>query len=258
MKFKIKLERTTERMVIPINYQYELSSWIYKVIRNADAQYSLFLHEKGYQTKRKTFKLFSFSNLTIPQRNIKKDRIEIISKDADFQISFYMDKTAENFIMGLFKNQLFNLGDTISNVPLSVKQVEAVAMPTFGESVILKPTSPLVIGKKNEKGHDDYLAPDHPDFADLLIRNLWDKYQATGQAIPLEWQNATISCRIIDLNRLKSRLVTIKANTPEQTKVRGYVDFSFELTAPKELIELALLAGLGKENALGFGACEVV
>ncbi len=33
---------------LPINYQYALSSWIYKVIASADEQYSAFLHEKGF------------------------------------------------------------------------------------------------------------------------------------------------------------------------------------------------------------------
>ncbi|MCU0390385.1 MAG: CRISPR-associated endoribonuclease Cas6 [Thermoflexibacter sp.] len=259
MIFKVNIERTTDQRVLPINYQYELSSKIYKILQNADSQYSQFLHEKGYQSNRKSFKLFAFSNLTFqPPFRIDKDRIELFGKEMSFQIAFYVDKTAENFIMGLFKDQQFKLGDKLSQVSLAVKQITAIPLPEIQERVILRPLSPVVIGKKNEKKNDDYLPPYHPEFGELLINNLIDKYQATGQSIPLSWQNAPINFKLLDHSKLRSKLVTIKANTPAQTKVKGFENFTFELIAPKELTEIALLAGVGKENAMGFGYCEVV
>lgn len=258
MKFQLRLERTTEKRVIPINYQYELSGFIYKVLQNADAKYSLFLHEKGYQTERKSFKLFAFSNLHIQPFRPLKDRIEILGNEVSFKISFYNDIASEHFVIGLFQNQQFSLGDKISQVPFTVKQIEVVAMPTIGESVTLKPLSPIVVGRKNDRDNDNYLPPDHPDFEELFIENLIDKYRATGQVMPTSWQNATIGFKLLDYSKLRSRLITIKTGTAQQTKVRGFDNFSFQLVAPRELIEVALLAGCGKLNAMGFGYVEVV
>jgi CRISPR-associated endoribonuclease Cas6 len=48
MELQLRLQ-TIHGNAIPINYQYELSSWIYKVIERADAQYSDFLHNKGFE-----------------------------------------------------------------------------------------------------------------------------------------------------------------------------------------------------------------
>ena len=55
----------------------------------------------------------------------------------------------------------------------------------------------------------------------------------------------------------KSKLITIKSGTAAQTKVKGWV-FDFELDAPRELVEVGILAGFGKENAQGFGCGELV
>jgi CRISPR-associated endoribonuclease Cas6 len=258
MKFLLSLERTTKKRVIPINYQYELSAWIYRILQNADAQYSLFLHERGYQTQHKSFKLFSFSNLHIYPFGRFNDRIEILGNEVSFKISFYNDVASEHFIIGLFKNQQFSLGDVVSQVPFAVKHIETIALPTFGERVILKPFSPVVIGQKNDKGNDCYLPPDHPEFGKLLIENLMDKYKSAGQTVPLSWQNAPTEFKLLDHRKLRSRLITIKTGTPQETKVRGFTDFTFELIAPKELIEMALLTGAGRLNAMGFGYCEVV
>ena len=57
MQFKITLRCLDANPVLPVNYQYELSAWIYRVIRNADAEYADFLHRHGHTTGRKTFKL---------------------------------------------------------------------------------------------------------------------------------------------------------------------------------------------------------
>lgn len=36
------------RNVLPVNYQYELSAWIYKVINHSDPAFADWLHNKGY------------------------------------------------------------------------------------------------------------------------------------------------------------------------------------------------------------------
>jgi CRISPR-associated endoribonuclease Cas6 len=54
----------------------------------------------------------------------------------------------------------------------------------------------------------------------------------------------------------RSKLITIKQDTLEQSKIRGYL-FDFELTALPEIHHLILSCGAGEKNSLGFGWVEV-
>lgn len=53
----------------------------------------------------------------------------------------------------------------------------------------------------------------------------------------------------------KSKRITLKPGTPQQSKVKGYV-YNFELTAPTEIHRLILAAGIGEKNSTGFGWVE--
>ena len=55
----------------------------------------------------------------------------------------------------------------------------------------------------------------------------------------------------------KSVLITIKANTPQQTKVRGY-RYDFEITLPIELMRLLYDCGIGEKNSMGFGMIKII
>ena len=69
MKFKLVL-RQKRGNKIPFNYQYPLSSAIYKFIKQADQEYAEQLHQKGFG---KGFKLFTFSDLNFKEvKNINR------------------------------------------------------------------------------------------------------------------------------------------------------------------------------------------
>ena len=60
MKFKItlKIDRKYGDL-LPFNYQYEQSAVIYRILAQADTQYSSWLHKNGYQLNgSKRLKLF--------------------------------------------------------------------------------------------------------------------------------------------------------------------------------------------------------
>ena len=259
MQFKLTLRCLDEHPVLPINYQYELSAWIYKVIQHADAEYAAFLHHHGHTSGRKNFKLFCFSQLNVPRRHSEGDRLHIDCREVSFLIGFYLDRTAEEFVRGLFQQQEFRLGDRHSQVRFVVDLVEIlpVSLPTDNRPVRIRLRSPLVVGRKKANGNDDYLHPDDPDFAPLFWENLLSKYRAaTGQETPSWWDVSRFRLQVVG-QEPKSKLVTIKVDTPAQTKVKGYV-FDFEVDAPRELVEVGILAGFGRMNGEGFGFGEVV
>lgn len=256
MRFRITLRlRSRDKNYIPFNYQYELGSWIYKIIGKADEEYSYFLHQNGYQVGRKSFKLFCFSNLYISEFKITKEAIEINCNEISFYITFYLDKTSEKFILGLFQNQKGGIGNKSYRIDFEVTRIEAQPFVWSGETLHLKTLSPIVLAKKNEKNAKDYLSPTDKDFKNLFLNNLIEKYKATKQEIPTSWQDYPFDLEVYE--PIKSKLIHIKQDTQNTTKVKGYL-FRFRMTAPKELLEIGLLAGFGNENAQGFGACEIV
>jgi signal transduction histidine kinase len=91
MRFKINLaiDSRTFGNRLPINYQYELSAWIYKIIACGDEQYAAWLHENGFSEKHRNFKMFVFSNLYSPGIKFEQDRLIFYSDKASIIGSFF-------------------------------------------------------------------------------------------------------------------------------------------------------------------------
>jgi len=261
MRFKITLHQQGKAQIIPINYQYELSSWIYRVIETADSEFSHFLHSQGYQKGSKQFKLFTFSRFYHFKFKRIQDRLKLLSDSLSFDIAFHIDKAAEKFVMGLFQEQQLTLGDQITQAHLAVEQVSVIPVTVSTTTITLQAHSPIVIAQPrldpDGKLRKDYIPPTHPDYEGLFLRNLQEKYISylleknegtieLSSEVPLQFKLLS--------EQPKSVLVKIKANTAKENKVKGYF-YHFELTAPIPLIELGLNAGFGVQNSLGFGCC---
>jgi CRISPR-associated endoribonuclease Cas6 len=256
MRLKLTLQKVGEASLLPINYNYELSAWIYSRIQAADKEYADFLHNQGYTIGSRSFKLFTFSTLQVPNYRLQGDRMEILSEQVSLVVSFWLEAPSEKFVIGLFQNQHLQLGDRFSQVSWRVQQVESLPWTLPPETCCFRTLSPLTVSRKNERGFDDYLPPDDPDFQNWLLTNLLGKYTAHHQVVPSEWQNYPFAFRLLS-PQAKPRLITLKAHTQEQTRVKGYM-FDFELTAPSALLEAGYLAGFGRYNAEGFGCVEVL
>lgn len=105
MRFKITLniDNTTFRNRLPLNYQYEMSAALYKILYSANEEYAAWLHNNGYMADKLTFKLFTFSRLNIPNYRIKPPFIEIQSDTVEWLISFLPERSTQEFIQGIFK-----------------------------------------------------------------------------------------------------------------------------------------------------------
>lgn len=263
---------TSHNRILPINYQYPLHSWIYKVIQSADAEFSSFLHDEGYRSGdcrsgHKSFKLFTFSPLACQPYKIypQEQRIELKGQEIQLQISFLIDQAAEHFIRGLFAGQQFSLGDTISQVDFEVVRIEAQPRPVFQSTMCYRCLSPVVISQKETgRQHAQYVYPEDPSYAALFLRHLVQKQLTVLQLVHEGGNQAWIEAvrRAADWQfRLRSKPrkkgIHIKQHTPHHTQVIGYL-YDFELTAPPEVQEMAYYAGFGEKNSLGFGMCEKI
>lgn len=260
MRLKINFSLNGKPQQLPLNYQYPVSSWIYKVLSNADEEFATVLHELGYRIENgKTFKLFTFSQIGFPQHTWKiipkSDRMQVWARKGWITVSFHLPEQTEKFVMGLFKEQKVYIGDKISGIAMQVESIEALStiLPE-GEEIKVKTLTPIVLGLNIEgEKNEQYVTPLHSDYKRIFLQNLVEKYAATGKN--------GIDINNLDFNITKlyprTSLQIIKAGTSAETKVKGYY-YEFQLNAPQAIIETGLNAGFGSMNSLGFGFCEVI
>ncbi len=257
MQFKITLHTAESHQLIPINYSYPLSSALYRIIAKGDADYAAFLHESGYG---KGFKLFTFSQINCPFR-IEGDRLRLQSNELWLQVAFHLPQAMENFIKGLFLSERIDIADKHSRASFTVKSIESLpdSLSQFKNNEIvniaLKPLSPIVVGLQNAKGNYDFLSPGDVRFKESLLYNwrgkiatCFDEHTAASALLLME---------IMPMRQpFKSRLITIKADTLEETQIRGWMNFELKVTGEKRFVELLLNAGAGLYNAMGCGCVQ--
>ena len=254
MRFKITLEVNASQFgrKLPINYQYELSAAVYRILSYADRNYAEWLHNNGFQSDHgsKNFKLFSFSHLIVPNYGIDKEHQRLLLKcdTVTWFLSFLPQKSTRKFIEGVFKEQVFQVGDQLSKVEFAVRDIEIMPPLEYKETITFQTLSPICITQRVENGNTQYLSPEAPSYPEALLKGLLARYEALNGEI---YQGETF-CKFDVLSKIKPKLIKIKAGTPAQTFVRGY-EFAFSLSLPESLMQIAYEGGLGEKTSLGFG-----
>lgn len=258
MQFKITLSSNTKTNIIPINYQYPLSSAIYKIIAKGSAEYASFLHESGYG---KGFKLFCFSQINCPFK-IEGDRLRLLNPELSFNISFHLPEAMENFVKGLFQSEKLDIADRKSKIGFNVKSVETLVNPLqhYNEreliNVMLKPLSPIVASLHQENGIPEYLDPNDVRYTESLVYNWRSKIETCFDAETAQMAVLMMERELVH-QPPKSRLITIKAGSEAETKIRGWMNFKLKVTAERRFVELLLNTGIGRENSMGMGFVEI-
>lgn len=250
MRIKLELEKL-ENKFLPINYQYELHSWIYKTISKADSEFATWLHDKGYRIKNKEFKLFNFSNFYISKFKFHSntERLEILTDTILLEISFYLDESANPFLEGLFGEQEFTIGDKLSSVRFYIKSVEFLEEENFLETNKFKSISPVCVSYKKEGSSTvSYLSPEDKLYEKILKLNLIDRYNS----VPFIEQIKDIEFNFKLISSPKSKLIKIKSGTTSETKLRGF-QYICEIKTSPEIFKLIYHSGLGEKTSMGFG-----
>lgn len=255
MKFKITLKINRKfGDNLPFNYQYEQSAVIYRILAQADRLYSSWLHTNGYVVNgAKRFKLFTYSPFifdkvrAVPQAGC----LNIIGEKAIWYISFIPEKSTTEFIQGIFSNQSFTIGSKSFKVAFDVMGVEALPSPSISNEMQFQALSPVCV-KLHEDGRVKYLAPSDPLFVQGIKQGLLSRYESlNGNPYP-DANKIPIDFALDETKKIKAKLITIKAGTPAETKVKGYL-FSFRMKMPKDLMKIAIEGGIGEQCSQGFG-----
>lgn len=251
MRFKLSLKINRKNgSIIPFNYQYEQSAAIYKILSLGDTEYASWLHKNGVRHQDgKAFKLFNFSKFYFKYRKIEDVGFEILSDDVTWYINFLLGKSTEDFINGLFAQQSITVGDKKYKVTFEIVGVEAEPPLHFTNEMTFQAESPVCV-KLHKDNETKYLPPDSPSFCSAIQKGLIAKYE-TLNATTFPYDPNEFEFKLTD-NNFRQKLITIKAGTPQETKVRGYT-FTFTLKAPVELMKLAYEGGIGEQCSQGFG-----
>ena len=258
MRLKLTLNHPPNQ-VLPINYQYLISSWIYRTLGNANAAYAIQLHNHGYDFGGKKYKLFTFSPLRPKWFDVDKRNatFTLAKSPTVLDLSFHVNEAVQHFVMGLFKDQQFELSSGKFLARFEVAGIEMLPPPVFESTMRFRLQTPLCVSTKMEgREQATYLSPEVKGYAGLLLNNLLRKQNALIPAGHIEWEGLPSIDFPYDfriLSRPKSKLISIKGS-----QIRGYL-FDFELTAPKGLMEVGYFGGMGEKNSgLGFGMVKIL
>ncbi len=270
MRIKLVLVPQNKSCRMPINYQYPLSAALYKILSSGSAEYSQWLHEKGYLSpKGKPTKLFVFSKLFIPQKDRKPEKniLKIFNhtKCQLFISSPMLEDFIQNFVVGLFSAQIIEIGNKDASARFFVEQVETLPTPHFKKRTKFKTISPIVVSTKRERNgrpQEHYYRASEPELSEAIRNNLINKYETVYGKPP-----ASDQLRFeIDRDYLHfkggdegvSKLITIKEDDEEKATGVKCFESPFTLFGSPELMKIAYECGIGQKNSMGFGMVEVV
>ncbi|MGI6553151.1 MAG: CRISPR-associated endoribonuclease Cas6 [Bacillota bacterium] len=235
---------TDGSMEVPLQYNHIVQAMIYDSI---DPDLATFLHEKGYQTGSRVFKLFTFSRLLGPFQIDRSNGLIRFKDKITLVISSPFDEFCQSIANGILIKSKLRLGKQ------EVK-VEKMAVQQYiiqKEQVVLKCLSPVVVYstffRPDGRKYTCYFQPGETDHELLLEKNLRKKYRAFHRT---EAPSGRLTVRKI--GRGQMRLVKYK-----DTVIKGYSG-KLALKGPRELLQMAVDAGIGSKNSQGFGCVEII
>ena len=239
MRLKITLASGKTEHKIPYNYNYQLSSLIYRKI--ADLNLATELHISS------DFKFFTFSQIYVPHRITTKSCI--ISRDG--KMEFYISSPNEYLIKSMMKNYLEDPQVIFRGDNLLVEQIKLIERPKFKKIMDMKTMSPVMARiKRNDKIWD--LSPGDLQFYTALQRNLLHKYTSFYG----DYKGDEFVQIVLDMGSIKRKRIAI-TKQGEETYNRAY-QMRFMIEADPRLLEFMYDCGLGERNSMGFGMVMVI
>ncbi len=265
MRLKLVLKALKHHQSIPINYQYYLSSAIYRFIEHSSHQYASALHNGNINNEvnpKRMFKHFCFSQLFPFRSHVIGDRLYLDSDKVEWYIGIAVNDTLRHLVIGLFEKQEFFIGTP--DTAFAIHTVEVLPEPRWQSAMKFRMLSPVTVSAPVEhegKLQARYLLADDPMLNHYLATNILTRYQSLYNKLPDDQTfKVTLDAEYIQRRggAMKvSKLITIKQHTENETKVRGFL-CPLTIEGNPELIRLAYCSGLGEKGSMGFGMLEVV
>ncbi|MEW6066759.1 MAG: CRISPR-associated endoribonuclease Cas6 [Nitrospirota bacterium] len=293
MRVQLTLIPVSKKAVLPVNYNYFLTSLIYKIIKNSSEDYSRFLHDEGYrpENSKKGFKLFTYSMLTSKKFKIGGENIVFLNSHIQWQISSPVDDFIQHLVTGVFSegqeikirpgsnssislNSLNGLSGLNDLNHFLIERVETLPRPEFKGTMQFTCLSPITISKvavlnglnslnglsglnglnRLNRLNCHYLRPWEEGFSEAIKNNLMKKYKlVNGQ----DMEDSDFEIKIdTDYMNKKNGKITKNINF-KGTNIIGFMA-PFEVRGNPELIEIGYEAGFGEKGSMGFGMVKEI
>jgi CRISPR-associated endoribonuclease Cas6 len=260
IQFSLSCQKGT---IIPINYQSEISGWIFAVLSNASAELSMWVQQQGFDLASRSYKLFTFSPLAIYPYEMDQVRQEfkLLGNQVKVGVSFYISPAFEQQLVNLFRQTPLQLG-SLDGQPafFEVKHWQVLQRPVFKETMQFKAASPIsVTSIEDVKAGSPYTLPDNPEYDISFFHHLVRRFKAARQyrsLAQLKLLDPAFPMHYRLLGQAKSRLIHLKSNPEGISQLRGF-SYEFEVSLPIHLMEFCYYTGFGEFTHLGFGYVDI-
>lgn len=225
-----------EMLRLPLAYGRLVQGMLYHGGRTEEG-HSAFLHDVGYRAEGRSFRLFTFGQLTGPhsvsgREIVFWDRVELEIRSTDAR---FIQSLLGSFVPG---RELW-LGEnavTVQDCALSDRHI-------LEEHITIQTLSPITVYHSELDGHTLYFSPEDPRFAHGVEQNArrkWQSYHGSGEPPAFSFRvPAGEQCR---------KTVT----TYQGIYITGW-NGRFELEGAPMMLDFLYQTGLGAKNAQGFG-----
>lgn len=240
MYLTITLEPHRDPFSLPVQYNRHLQSTIY---RGLSKEVGGFFHDTGFEYESRRFKLFTFSRIIGKGTLDKANSALVFSGPISFVVSSPIKQFCSSLATGLLK-----MGNVqIASEEFSVSSVQVAEPKIETSSILVRCLSPVTVystmTRYDGTKYTVYFDPREPEFGRLVLSNLSKKYELLVQEGPPGDPPFGISPR----GTPKLAVLEYKG-----TIIKGYT-CRFLLEGPRDLLQVALDAGIGSKNSQGFG-----
>lgn len=242
---------TENPLILPIGYHSEVQGLIYHIL-SENPDYSSFLHNQGYMTDGRSYKVFVFSLLN-GKYGIRMPKI-IFQDDFRLEVRSPGEEFCSVFAGSLMQNTEYEL----NGQPVVLDDFEVHHNTVSSDHVQIEMLSPLclhqsVITDSGEK-KTHYLSPIDEDFDKYLNINLEHKMKAFKNQEPAGKIHLT-PLRLDQGNMQKrDKYVTRFAGRTIINAWRG----RYDLTGDSLDLSFLYDAGIGTRNSQGFGMFRLI
>jgi len=260
IQFSLSCQKGT---IIPINYQSEISNWVFSVLSKAGAELQTWVQQRGFDLTSRNYKLFTFSPLAIYPYEMDqvKQEFRLLGNQVKLSVSIYLDPQFEQQIVNLFRQVPLQLGTLEGQqAQFEVKHWQIMQRPVFKDSMQFKAVSPISITSLEEvKTANPYLLPDSEPYDVSFFSHSVRRFKAALQyksLMALKLLDPAFPMQYRLIGQAKARLIHLKPNVENLPQLRGFA-YEFEVSLPTPMMEFCYFAGFGEYPHLGFGYVEL-
>ena len=260
IQFSLSCQKGT---IIPINYQAEISNWVFAVLSKSGAELQNWIQQRGFDLAARNFKLFTFSPLAIYPYEMDqvKQEFKLLGNQVKLNISIYLDASFEQQMVNLFRQIPLQLGTLEGQQAyFEVKHWQILPRPVFKDTMQFRAISPISITSLEEvKTNNPYLLPDSEPYDISFFSHSVRRFKAAMQyksLMALKMLDPAFPMHYRLLGAAKSRLIHLKPNVEHLSQLRGFA-YEFEVSLPPAMMEFCYFGGFGEYPHLGFGFVDM-